>query len=168
MKFAFPSETTGSVAVGVDDDAEVFVELEDDGKLELVDVELILVRAELEVEDRLEEDGNCVSTRLDVPELDVVLATLDEEFVWVVSNCCPPVLRLDNEEEDEVTRELLALVVEAARVPFLIYTFRRLPAPHSSELSPAHNIEQSLSFVITAPLPNLLSHQHSRPYSTPK
>jgi len=33
------------------------------------------------VGDKVEEDGDCVLARLDVPEREVVLTTLEEEFV---------------------------------------------------------------------------------------
>jgi len=115
VKFAFPFETTGTVDEGVSEVAEEFlVELlllldvescgeEDRNEFVLLTKGLELEAAEVDaVEVKIEEDADCVLERLDIPELEGVLTRLEDEFV-------------------------LASKVES--VPFLIYTFRRLPAP---------------------------------------
>lgn len=120
MKFAFPFETTGTVDEGVSAVVEVaeefFVKLV---LLLLLDVEscgkevwneLVLLGKGLELEaaelddvaDRIEEDADCVLELPEIPDLEGVLTRLEDVFV---------------------------LAFKAASVPFLKYTFRRLPAP---------------------------------------
>jgi hypothetical protein len=64
--------------------------LDEDDKEEPSELELVGVELELEdlepteldgVEDSVEEDGDCVLARLDVPKPELVLTTLEEEFV---------------------------------------------------------------------------------------